>query len=194
MKKLFLVSALLSSVLFSAFSFDLVVPSAGENSYVLMNEDDEFVVDDTVFYKSGLSGEVHVERISDTITLLTYDYDEELLVLLNTTPSEIEDEFYTIRFSVDEPDVLLVNSPVDFDLLDEIDADDIYISGRISGEERAMLRRLDVDFVELDPASILSITAEGIRIISGNRYPMGSDDGIYVTCPNCGTMIYVPLP
>ena len=104
----------------------------------------------------------------------------------------MEAQLYSIRFSVDEPDVLLVNTPVDFDFLDEIDADDIYISGRITGEERAMLRRLDTDFVELDPSSILNITRDGIRIISGSRYPSNPSGGIYVKCLNCGTMIYVP--
>lgn len=192
MKKTFFVFALLCLVLSSAFSFDLIVPSPGEDTYVLMNEDDEIVVDDSVFYKSGLDRLVQVERFSDTITLIKYEHDEELLVLLNTTADEMESQRFSIRFSVDEPDVLLVNTPVDFDFLDEIDADDIYISGRITGEERAMLRRLDTDFVELDPSSILNITRDGIRIISGSRYPSNPSGGIYVKCPNCGTMIYVP--
>ena len=111
MKKTFFVFALLCLVLSSAFSFDLIVPSPGEDTYVLMNEDDEFVVDDSVFYKSGLDRLVQVERFSDTITLIKYEHDEELLVLLNTTADEMEAQLYSIRFSVDEPDVLLLDEP-----------------------------------------------------------------------------------
>ena len=156
-----------------------------------MDGDDEFIVDDSVYLKYAFDHSVNVERFSDTITLISYD-DEEMLVLLNATEEDLSVQKFMLRFSVDEPDVLIVNSPIDFELLDEIDADDLYISGLISPDERAMLRRMDMDFVELDISSILRLTRDGISVISGNKNN-GQNGGFYVSCPNCGTMIYVPL-
>ena len=191
MKKLFIIFSLIFISLFNIYSFDLIVPSAGDESYVLMDGDDEFIVDDSVYLKYAFNHSVNVERFSDTITLISYD-DEEMLVLLNATEDDLSGQKFMLRFSVDEPDVLIVNSPIDFELLDEIDADDLYISGLISPDERAMLRRMDMDFVELDISSILRLTRDGISVISGNKNN-GQNGGFYVSCPNCGTMIYVPL-
>ena len=191
MKKLFIIFSLIFISVFNIYSFDLIVPSAGDESYVLMDGDDEFIVDDSVYMKYAFDHSVNVERFSDTITLISYD-DEEMLVLLNATEDDLSVQKFMLRFSVDEPDVLIVNSPIDFELLDEIDADDLYISGLISPDERAMLRRMDMDFVELDISSILRLTRDGISVISGNKNN-GQNGGFYVSCPNCGTMIYVPL-
>ena len=191
MKKLFIIFSLIFISVFNIYSFDLIVPSAGDESYVLMDGDDEFIVDDSVYMKYAFDHSVNVERFSDTITLISYD-DEEMLVLLNATEDDFSVQKFMLRFSVDEPDVLIVNSPIDFELLDEIDADDLYISGLISPDERAMLRRMDMDFVELDISSILRLTRDGISVISGNKNN-GQNGGFYVSCPNCGTMIYVPL-
>lgn len=191
MKKLFIIFSLIFISVFNIYSFDLIVPSAGDESYVLMDGDDEFIVDDSVYLKYAFDHSVNVERFSDTITLISYD-DEEMLVLLNATEEDLSVQKFMLRFSVDEPDVLIVNSPIDFELLDEIDADDLYISGLISPDERAMLRRMDMDFVELDISSILRLTRDGISVISGNKNN-GQNGGFYVSCPNCGTMIYVPL-
>ena len=191
MKKLFIIFSLIFISVFNIYSFDLIVPSAGDESYVLMDGDEEFIVDDSVYMKYAFKGSVNVERFSDTITLISYD-DEEMLVLLNATEDDLDGQKFMLRFSVDEPDVLIVNSPIDFELLDEIDADDLYISGLISPDERAMLRRMDMDFVELDISSILRLTRDGISVISGNKNN-GQNGGFYVSCPNCGTMIYVPL-
>lgn len=191
MKKLFIIFSLIFISVFNIYSFDLIVPSAGDESYVLMDGDDEFIVDDSVYMKYAFDHSVNVERFSDTITLISYD-DEEMLVLLNATEDDLSVQKFMLRFSVDEPDVLIVNSPIDFELLEEIDADDLYISGLISPDERAMLRRMDMDFVELDISSILRLTRDGISVISGNKNN-GQNGGFYVSCPNCGTMIYVPL-
>lgn len=191
MKKLFIIFSLIFISVFNIYSFDLIVPSAGDESYVLMDGDDEFIVDDSVYMKYAFDHSVNVERFSDTITLISYD-DEEMLVLLNATEDDLDGQKFMLRFSVDEPDVLIVNSPIDFELLEEIDADDLYISGLISPDERAMLRRMDMDFVELDISSILRLTRDGISVISGNKNN-GQNGGFYVSCPNCGTMIYVPL-
>lgn len=191
MKKLFIIFSLIFISVFNIYSFDLIVPSAGDESYVLMDGDDEFIVDDSVYLKYAFDHSVNVERFSDTITLISYD-DEEMLVLLNATEDDLSVQKFMLRFSVDEPDVLIVNSPIDFELLEEIDADDLYISGLISPDERAMLRRMDMDFVELDISSILRLTRDGISVISGNKNN-GQNGGFYVSCPNCGTMIYVPL-
>ena len=191
MKKLFIIFSLIFISVFNIYSFDLIVPSAGDESYVLMDGDDEFIVDDSVYMKYAFDHSVNVERFSDTITLISYD-DEEMLVLLNATEEDLSVQKFMLRFSVDEPDVLIVNSPIDFELLEEIDADDLYISGLISPDERAMLRRMDMDFVELDISSILRLTRDGISVISGNKNN-GQNGGFYVSCPNCGTMIYVPL-
>ena len=190
MKKLFIIFSLIFISVFNIYSFDLIVPSAGDESYVLMDGDDEFIVDDSVYMKYAFDHSVNVERFSDTITLISYD-DEEMLVLLNATEDDLDGQKFMLRFSVDEPDVLIVNSPIDFELLEEIDADDLYISGLISPDERAMLRRMDMDFVELDISSILRLTRDGISVISGNKNN-GQNGGFYVSCPNCGTMIYVP--
>lgn len=190
MKKLFIIFSLIFISVFNIYSFDLIVPSAGDESYVLMDGDDEFIVDDSVYMKYAFDHSVNVERFSDTITLISYD-DEEMLVLLNATEEDLSVQKFMLRFSVDEPDVLIVNSPIDFELLEEIDADDLYISGLISPDERAMLRRMDMDFVELDISSILRLTRDGISVISGNKNN-GQNGGFYVSCPNCGTMIYVP--
>lgn len=191
MKKLFIIFSLIFISVFNIYSFDLIVPSAGDESYVLMDGDEEFIVDDSVYLKYAFDHSVNVERFSDTITLISYE-DEEMLVLLNATEDDLDGQKFMLRFSVDEPDVLIVNSPIDFELLDEIDADDLYISGLISPDERAMLRRMDMDFVELDISSILRLTRDGISVISGNKNN-GQNGGFYVSCPNCGTMIYVPL-
>lgn len=191
MKKLFIIFSLIFISVFNIYSFDLIVPSADDESYVLMDGDEEFIVDDSVYMKYAFDRSVNVERFSDTITLISYD-DEEMLVLLNATEDDLSVQKFMLRFSVDEPDVLIVNSPIDFELLDEIDADDLYISGLISPDERAMLRRMDMDFVELDISSILRLTRDGISVISGNKNN-GQNGGFYVSCPNCGTMIYVPL-
>ena len=190
MKKLFIIFSLIFISVFNIYSFDLIVPSAGDESYVLIDGDDEFIVDDSVYMKYAFDHSVNVERFSDTITLISYD-DEEMLVLLNATEDDLSVQKFMLRFSVDEPDVLIVNSPIDFELLEEIDADDLYISGLISPDERAMLRRMDMDFVELDISSILRLTRDGISVISGNKNN-GQNGGFYVSCPNCGTMIYVP--
>ena len=190
MKKLFIIFSLIFISVFNIYSFDLIVPSAGDESYVLMDGDEEFIVDDSVYLKYAFDHSVSVERFSDTITLISYD-DEEMLVLLNATEEDLSVQKFMLRFSVDEPDVLIVNSPIDFELLEEIDADDLYISGLISPDERAMLRRMDMDFVELDISSILRLTRDGISVISGNKNN-GQNGGFYVSCPNCGTMIYVP--
>ena len=191
MKKLFIIFSLIFISVFNIYSFDLIVPSAGDESYVLMDGDEEFIVDDSVYLKYAFDHSVNVERFSDTITLISYE-DEEMLVLLNATEDDLDGQKFMLRFSVDEPDVLIVNSPIDFELLDEIDADDLYISGLISPDERAMLRRMDMDFVELDISSILRLTSDGISVLSGNKNN-GQNGGFYVSCPNCGTMIYVPL-
>ena len=191
MKKLFIFFSLIFISVFNIYSFDLIVPSADDESYVLMDGDEEFIVDDSVYMKYAFDRSVNVERFSDTITLISYD-DEEMLVLLNATEDDLSVQKFMLRFSVDEPDVLIVNSPIDFELLEEIDADDLYISGVISPDERAMLRRMDMDFVELDISSILRLTRDGISVISGNKNN-GQNGGFYVSCPNCGTMIYVPL-
>ncbi len=191
MKKLFIIFSLIFISVFNIYSFDLIVPSADDESYVLMDGDEEFIVDDSVYMKYAFDRSVNVERFSDTITLISYD-DEEMLVLLNATEDDLSVQKFMLRFSVDEPDVLIVNSPIDFELLEEIDADDLYISGLISPDERAMLRRMDMDFVELDISSILRLTRDGISVISGNKNN-GQNGGFYVSCPNCGTMIYVPL-
>lgn len=191
MKKLFIIFSLIFISVFNLSAFDLIVPSAGDESYVLMDGDEEFIVDDSVYLKYAFDHSVNVERFSDTITLISYE-DEEMLVLLNATEDDLDGQKFMLRFSVDEPDVLIVNSPIDFELLDEIDADDLYISGLISPDERAMLRRMDMDFVELDISSILRLTRDGISVISGNKNN-GQNGGFYVSCPNCGTMIYVPL-
>lgn len=194
MRKLVLTFAFCIIAISSLMAFDLVVPSSGEEVYSLFNSDnDEFIVDDSVYFKSALYGEVKVERYSDHITSIEYGPGDYIVVLLNATRDELDSQRFSLSFSVDDPDVLIVNSPVDYDFLDEIDADDVYISGRISGEERAMLRRLDVDFTELDPSSILRFEGDDVRVISGSKYPSSGKDGIYVTCPKCGTTIYVPL-
>ena len=194
MRKLVLTFAFCIIAISSLMAFDLVVPSSGEEVYSLFNSDnDEFIVDDSVYFKSALDGEVKVERYSDHITSIEYGHGDYIVVLLNATRDELDEQRFSLSFSVDDPDVLIVNSPVDYDFLDEIDADDVYISGRISGEERAMLRRLDVDFTELDPSSILRFEGNDVSVISGSKYPSSGKDGIYVTCPKCGTTIYVPL-
>ena len=190
MRKILLSLLLSISICFSVFAFDLVVPSPEDTSYVLLNDSDEFIVDDTVFMKSAFNREIMVERYTDNITVITYPYDKTLVVLFNATLDEMLDAETSIDFSTENPDVLIINSPIDFPFLEEIDAEDLYISGGLKSEDRAMLRRGDFDFVELEPSSILSITSRGIDIISGSK---NNKDGVYVTCPECGTIIYVPL-
>ena len=51
MKKLFIIFSLIFISVFNIYSFDLIVPSAGDESYVLMDGDDEFIVDDSVYLK-----------------------------------------------------------------------------------------------------------------------------------------------
>lgn len=63
---------LLAAFACTAYAFDLVLPEVGEVSYSLLDGDDVFTVDDSVFYKTAFDGAVLAERFSDTITLLSY--------------------------------------------------------------------------------------------------------------------------
>ena len=73
MHKIIAAAVLALSTLSSLQAFDLIVPAPGESEYVLLSEDDEvFRVDDSVFYKKGLNGEVLVERYSAGITVVSY--------------------------------------------------------------------------------------------------------------------------
>ena len=75
-------------------------------------------------------------------------------------------------------------------MIEELSPEMMYITPSLSNSERAMLRRSGTSFAEIDPSSVLRFNDDGsIQVISGE-----AKEGIYVTCPNCGTMIYVTLP
>ena len=70
-------------------AFDLVVPSSSDGFYLLLEEAEDFTVDDTVFYKTVLPSRIHVERYSDGITTLS-SAAGDVIVLLNADSSELE--------------------------------------------------------------------------------------------------------
>lgn len=176
-----LLALLLTSCL---FAFGLVLPQPGETEYTLLDGDDSFTVDETVYYKTVLGRKVVVERYTDTITSLSYGWNT-MLVLAGAEEAEVEEILYVFRF-IDNISILAVDSPLSIDVVKELNPDHIYVSGGLSSSTRAMLRLEKIPFTELGEGDILQIEDDGISVISG------SASGVYVTCPNCGTVIYVP--
>ena len=79
-----------------------------------------------------------------------------------------------------------------YQMIEELSPEMIYITPSLSNSERAMLRRSGTSFAEIDTSSVLRFNDDGsIQVISGEA---SYGQGIYVTCPHCGTMIYVTLP
>ena len=112
------------STLASLQPFDRIVPAPGESEYVLLSEDDEvFRVDDSVFYKKGLNGEVLVERYSAGITVVSYKGGErQLIVFLNAGEAEISTYASSLEFATSKPDLIIVNSPVSAQFIEEAGA------------------------------------------------------------------------
>ena len=180
------VTAMMLMVALPLLAFDLVVPSPGDGSYTLLEGDEEFVVDDSVFYKRVFDSRLLVERYTSGITMLRWDDDDELIVLLDAGEEELDQLMHSLYMTSDEPDMLIVNSPVTMDLIEELEVDRIYHLGQMTNIMRAMLRRGGYDFVELGEGSILQIDGESIIVISG-----ASSQGMYIECPTCGTMIFI---
>ncbi len=193
MHKIIAAAVLALSTLSSLQAFDLIVPAPGESEYVLLSEDDEvFRVDDSVFYKKGLNGEVLVERYSAGITVVSYKGGErQLIVFLNAGEEEISTYASSLEFATSKPDLLIVNSPVPAQFIDEAGVQNLFISSSMEAGARAMLRRNNVSFTELSGNSILQIHDRGINVISDEEGSSGSC--ITVTCPGCGQLITVWL-
>lgn len=183
--------ALIALIAMPLMAFDLVVPSPGDGSYMLLDGDEEFIVDDTVYFKRAFDSHILAERFTDHITSLSWGDDEGLIVLLNASEAEIEGCMYSLYMVGDEPDMLIVDSPLDIDMLKRLDVDEVYHVGDMSGSTRAMLRRSGIDFMELDGGDIIRFEDGKTRVITGDG---PAHDGVFVTCPTCGTVIYVPVP
>lgn len=183
--------ALIALIAMPLMAFDLVVPSPGDGSYMLLDGDEEFIVDDTVYFKRAFDSRILAERFTDHITSLSWGDDEGLIVLMNASEAEIEGCMYSLNMVGDEPDMLIVDSPLDIDMLKRLDVDEVYHVGDMSGSTRAMLRRSGIDFMELDGGDIIRFEDGKTRVITGDG---PAHDGVFVTCPTCGTVIYVPVP
>ena len=183
--------ALIALIAMPLMAFDLVVPSPGDGSYMLLDGDEEFIVDDTVYFKRAFDSRILAERFTDHITSLSWGDDEGLIVLMNASEAEIEGCMYSLYMVGDEPDMLIVDSPLDIDMLKRLDVDEVYHVGDMSGSTRAMLRRSGIDFMELDGGDIIRFEDGKTRVITGDG---PAHDGVFVTCPTCGTVIYVPMP
>ncbi len=183
--------ALIALIAMPLMAFDLVVPSPGDGSYMLLDGDEEFIVDDTVYFKRAFDSRILAERFTDHITSLSWGDDEGLIVLMNASEAEIEGCMYSLYMVGDEPDMLIVDSPLDIDMLKRLDVDEVYHVGDMSGSTRAMLRRSGIDFMELDGGDIIRFEDGKTRVITGDG---PAHDGVFVTCPTCGTVIYVPVP
>lgn len=193
MHKIIAAAVLALSALSSLQAFDLIVPAPGETEYVLLSEDDDvFRVDDSVFYKHGLNGEVLVERYSAGITVISYNGGtRQLIVFLNADQEEISTYASSLEFATSKPDLLIVNSPVPAQFIDDAGVHNLFISSSMEAGARAMLRRNNVSFTELSGNSILQIHDRGINVISDEEGSSGSS--ITVTCPGCGRLITVWL-
>ena len=143
------------------------------------------------FFKRAFDSHILAERFTDHITSLSWGDDEGLIVLLNASEAEIEGCMYSLYMVGDEPDMLIVDSPLDIDMLKRLDVDEVYHVGDMSGSTRAMLRRSGIDFMELDGGDIIRFEDGKTRVITGDG---PAHDGVFVTCPTCGTVIYVPVP
>lgn len=183
--------ALMALIAIPLMAFDLVVPAPGDGSYMLLDGDEEFIVDDTVYFKRAFDSRILAERFTDHITSLSWGDDEGLIVLMNASEAEIEGCMYSLYMVGDEPDMLIVDSPLDIDMLKRLDVDEVYHVGDMSGSTRAMLRRSGIDFMELDGGDIIRFEDGKTRVITGDG---PAHDGVFVTCPTCGTVIYVPMP
>lgn len=171
----------------TVYAFDLVLPGTGEVSYSLLDGDDVFTVDDSVFYKTAFGGAVLVERFSDTITLLSYGEhgDRQAIVMLSSPQSEVEMQLTSLERSTDDPILIAVGTPLTMALVEELEPTEIFTAGGMSGKVRAMLRREGIPFHEVSSGSILQIGEDGVAIIDGRS------EGRYITCPTCGTRIYL---
>lgn len=189
-----LVAALLCAFLAAAplAAFDLLVPSAGETTYDLTDDRQTLTVDESYIYKTVFNRAARVNRYSDTITVLEFGDDDGLAVFLNAGASEAEGVMRQFARSYDDLDILLVNTPLTRTALERIadDLDTIYTPETLSSSTRSLFRSYGVDFEEIGEGAILRITDDDIRVISGAP---AYSDGVYVTCPTCGTRIYVPF-
>lgn len=177
---------LLAAFACTAYAFDLVLPEVGEVSYSLLDGDDVFTVDDSVFYKTAFDGAVLAERFSDTITLLSYGEhgDRQAIVMLSSPQSEVEMQLTSLTRSTNGPILIAVGTPLTMALVEELGPEEIFATGGLSNTVRAMLRREGIPFHEVSSGSILQISEDGVTVIDG------TPQGRYITCPTCGTRIY----
>ena len=99
---------------------------------------------------------------------------------------------YSLSYSTESHVLILFSTPADDEMIEELSPEMIYITPSLSNSERTMLRRSGTSFAEIDTSSVLRFNDDGsIQVISGEA---SYGQGIYVTCPHCGTMIYVTLP
>lgn len=177
---------LLAAFACTAYAFDLVLPEVGEVSYSLLDGDDVFTVDDSVFYKTAFDGAVLAERFSDTITLLSYGEhgDRQAIVMLSSPQSEVEMQLTFLTRSTNGPILIAVGTPLTMALVEELEPTEIFATGGLSNTVRAMLRREGIPFHEVSSGSILQISEDGVTVIDG------TPQGRYITCPTCGTRIY----
>ena len=187
---LILTALMLSSLSASA---DLILPDQDCESFTLISNEsgDEFIVDDSVFYKRALDGEFFVNRFSAHVVLLESDM-HDIIVMYGADEKEIDSVLFSLSYSTQSPVLILFNTPPDDEMIEKLSPEMIYITQSLSNSERALLRRSGTSFTEIDPSSVLRFNDDGtIRVISGEASYKG---GIYVTCPQCGTMIYVSFP
>lgn len=190
-----LLSIILTALLLSSLSAsaDLILPDQNCESFTLISNEsgDEFIVDDTVFYKSVLDGTFFVNRFSDHTVLLESRWND-IIMMYGADEEEIDSVIFSLSYSTESPVLILFSTPADDEMIEELSPEMIYITPSLSNSERAMLRRSGTSFAEIDPSSVLRFNDDGsIQVISGEA---SYKEGIYVTCPNCGTMIYVTLP
>ena len=182
--------ALILLAAFSLAATDLVIPEAGDSDYMLLEGDERFIVDDTVFYKRAFDGSLLVERYSEGITMLTLEGTTQVIVFLNATREEIDLALSSLKWGTEKPVIVCAGSELTYEDVKQLNAVSVWVSDRLSNATGLALLRRDGVNVTLEAAgSILQFTEDGVRIIRGN---MHHNEGLYVTCPVCSTVIYIP--
>ncbi len=188
---MFLISVILISQMSAAT--DLILPEEDASGFTLINTDtdEEYTVDENTIYKNILDRTVFVNRFSTHIVLLETG-NREIVVMYNASREEIDRTLFSLSFEVSSPVLILSGTAFDREIIEETNPSGIYITGALGENERAMLRRKGIAFTEIDPSSILRFHDDGsIQVINGKAHPQ---EGIYITCPKCGTVIYVSIP
>lgn len=101
-----LLSIILTALLLSSLSAsaDLILPDQNCESFTLISNEsgDEFIVDDTVFYKSVLDGTFFVNRFSDHTVLFESRWND-IIMMYGADEEEIDSVLFSLSYSTESP-------------------------------------------------------------------------------------------